>query len=452
MQLIQTVSNQISMLPLPNRLLLAISGGIDSMVLLDVFIKLKHPIEVAHVNYGFREQAHEEEALVRKVCIAHNIPIHVLQLNGYDDLNNSDTSNLQAYAREKRYEFFNGIVENRNLNYIVTAHHALDNIETVFMNILHSTSYKGLRGMQIIEDNIFRPLLDVRKNIIEDYATKYNIAFFNDESNNQSVYKRNFIRNEVLPLIEQQIPSVKKNLQSNINKWKGVVLFYEKMVLNYVHNAIKKTDDIAINYFQIKKVIKSPYAEDLALALLNKYNFTPHQIPELFKLFDAQNGAILENDKFQFIKNNDTITIIDISLKPQKGIKLFQEFPINELIQGKTIIHGDFTFKINVFEINEHSELHHNEKNFYVDIDSFDRNDIVLVRHNISGDYFYPFGLNKKKKLSKFFIDKKIKLHLRNQQIVIKCKDYILCLVGHTIDHRFRITEKTKSVLHISVD
>jgi len=449
--ILTTVQAHIAQIPTPHTFLLAISGGSDSMVLLDIFIKLKATFQVAFVNYGFRSQSNEEQQLVASICHNLNIPFHYLKLNGYESLDKAEDKNLQSFAREARYAFFNKICTQEQLAYIVTAHHALDNIETVLMNILHSSSFLGLRGMNILEKNIFRPLLNISKEDIQAYAEAHKVKYFIDHTNLESQYKRNFLRNEVLPIIEQKIPQVKKNIQNNISNWSHIISFYQKMILNHIHNHTHKDSEKQIEYFKYKRLLRHPYPSDIIHHLLIKYHFNTHQVSEFQKLLEAQNGAILENDYYQFIKDNDRISIVNKA--QQQQLQIYTSINVAELNTHTPIIisQGQLSFECKLIDANTFQKATFNDNNFYINAELLDIDSPLIIRNHIPGDYFYPFGLNKKKKISKYLIDKKVPITERTRQIVIAHKDYILCVLSFGIDHRFRVQDSTQKILHIHI-
>lgn len=453
MNLINHIQKCISKIDLPHTFLLAVSGGSDSMVLLHAFQNLNISFHVAHVNYGFREEAVEEEALVVNFCIKNQIPLHILKLDGYKEMKQGDDQNLQNYARQKRYNFFHSILDAYHLNYIVTAHHALDNVETVLMNIFHSTSFLGLKGMEIVENKIFRPLLHVSKENIESFARENNIIYGIDKSNFSNDYKRNFIRNEIIPSIESKIPTIKQNFQQNLVQWNAVIHFYMQMIENHLKNLIKFDSEKNIYFFKYKKLLKNPFNTDIAQILLHKYHFNQNQVPELMKLFTAKNnGAFIQNNFYRLIKQNEFIYIIEKHSGAQDFV--YDSISMEKLLKGETFRFTSNLGKIQIKFLKNVSqdELNFDAKNFYINADKMNFSEKLILRNVRKGDYFYPFGLNKKKKLSKYFIDLKIPIPLRNIQLVLTNETYILMVVPHSIDHRFACDNATKNVLHISIE
>jgi len=184
------------LLPHQSKLLVAVSGGIDSMVLLQLLSKTNHHLAVAHCNYQLREEADLETKLVKRICLQIGIPIHITKFDTKQKVANSNQS-LQMVARDLRYDFFQKLCDEHRYDFVAMAHHADDNLETILLNFTKGTGIRGMIGISQKNENIIRPLLNFTKAEIEQYATNHSIDFLEDKSNHESDYQRNFIRNEV---------------------------------------------------------------------------------------------------------------------------------------------------------------------------------------------------------------------------------------------------------------
>ena len=265
-----------------DKYLLAVSGGIDSMVLFDLFLKNNINFSVASCNFQLRGKDSDNDLkFVKNICIKNNINFYstVLEVDKFSSMRKIST---QMAARELRYDFFKKILEKYKYSYIVTAHHLDDNIETIIFNFIKSTGYKGLVGIPFNKNKILRPLINISKEEIKDYAVSNNITWRLDKSNNSNKYSRNKIRNEVIPLLKEINPSLGKSLTESLKRIQKlsydikfrIDLFIQKFVDfkdDYIHikkdfiDNIEKYEillfdffqDYGFNYSQIESIIKS---------------------------------------------------------------------------------------------------------------------------------------------------------------------------------------------------
>ncbi len=273
---------------------LAISTGIDSMVLLDIVQKLKNvKIVVAHVNHHRREQSNEEQEFILKYCENNNIKCFV------EELYFNDTKNFQEAARIKRYQFFEKVIKMEQAQYLLTAHHAVDNLETILIRLIKSSSHKGYAGIEKIQKHndyyIYRPLLNLTKQDIYDYQKQNNIKFFNDESNDQDDYLRNRIRHNIIPEMEKENPSLYKAIeiyQQHILETNK--LLFEK-INSFINNEVLAQNNI-ISFKQQSFLELSNYLQEQVLfEILKKYNLSKTLIEELIDQIKSNKNTIINN-------------------------------------------------------------------------------------------------------------------------------------------------------------
>lgn len=422
------------------KFLLAVSGGVDSMVLLDCFYRLGYDIEVAHVNYGFRPEADQEQSLVEKHCKDRNIPFHLLRLDGYQGLKEHEENNLQAYARQKRYHFFSELLQKGRLDIIVTAHHANDNVETVLFNFFKGSGYKGIGGMKKLQGHIFRPFLDIFRDEIEGYAHQHQVSYAMDSSNFQSTYTRNFIRNEVIPLLANRFPNLVRNIAGNMERTREINDYYHTFLTARKNLVIRKDGRSTI--IDIPRLNREKYANDLKLMLLDEYGFGAAQLGEFNKLINARNSAQMSNERFTWIKSHQSV-IVDDKDTDHGEVFVIHNVDLNDGLHIK-IKSTRYAFQI---ENGEHNSHVFKEGSLVFDLEKIEFP--VLIRKVQPGDYFYPLGLNKKKKVRKFLLDEKIPVHLREDTYILVAGDKVLGVMEHRIDHRVRVTRLTRKVLKI---
>ena len=211
-----------------DKVLIGVSGGPDSITLLNTLYKLGYNICTAHINHGIRENADNDEKFVREFCEERNIPCFVKKVK-LKELESDMT--LEELGRKIRYDFFDEIMKQENCTKIATAHNANDNAETVLMNIIRGSGMSGLKGIEISRGNIIRPLLEVTRREIEEYCEKENLNPCHDESNDEAIYTRNKVRLELIPYIENNINS---NVVNNINRMSEIISDEEEYINNQV--------------------------------------------------------------------------------------------------------------------------------------------------------------------------------------------------------------------------
>ena len=410
------------------KLLVAVSGGVDSMVLCDLLVKAKMNFSVAHCNFQLRgKNSEEDEEFIRNYCDENKIPFFAEKFNvkQYKESGNYST---QMAARELRYNWFNGLISEYQFDYLLTAHHLNDSLETFLINLSRGTGINGLKGIRNQESQILRPLLPYSKAQILQYAVKYNLQWREDKSNSETDYVRNKIRHQIVPILEEIHPQFLQNFSNTLS-----ILRDENQI---IHQHIKLTKNQLLH---IEKDYISILIEDLLkLNPLSSYlhylfsEFGFQHPDEIEKILHSENGEI-QSKTHRLIKNRKELMLIDI-------------------------ISNDFEFE---FELNPEEIL---EKPLYLKLlesemrdltahESFDYDKIkfpLRLRKRKTGDIFFPFGMKGSKKLSKFFKDEKYsKLEKENAWLLVDDEDRIVYLVGKRMDERFKITKHTHKFLNI---
>ena len=419
-----------------DRLLLAVSGGVDSVVLCDLCRSAGFSFEIAHVNFQLRgEDSVLDECFVKGLAEHYRVPFHLKKADtaGYDD---SHKVSVQVAARQLRYQWFNELLEN-GPRYLLTAHHADDNVETVLMNFFRGTGITGLRGMVAKHDNIVRPLLFASKKEIIDHAKEKKLSWREDISNASDKYSRNYFRNAVIPMVYKIFPEVESNLAHNISRFAGVEELYLQAVDLHKKKLLElKGNEVHIPVLKLKKI--SPL-HTVLFEVINKYNFTPHQLNEVIHLLDGEQGSFVQSPTHRIIKNRNWLIIAPKQTENAVHIIIGDgdkevNFPggVMKMENGTSdLIHFAIDAQV--------AELDHRRIKFP-----------LLLRKWKAGDYFYPLGMKKKKKVSRFLIDQKLSRTDKEKLYVLESDKKICWVVGMRIDERFKITASTTKVLKIS--
>lgn len=427
MQIEKSVENSFYEKGMNKKYLLAMSGGIDSTVLFDMMQHLGLNFAVAHVNYGLRGEASDlDERWVYKLCQLNNVKCYTKKIDVAEyKLHHNEST--QSAARILRYEWFLALRETLGYDYLISAHHLDDSIETFFINLLRGTGLRGLTGIEN-NDTILRPLLTVSKQDILSYAKAKNLEWREDESNAEDVYLRNKIRNNIIPAFKRLNPNFNANFLKTLDFLKDDVMILEEYVCQIKSNIFIKKDRWYEVDIQSLKLLNS---DSLIFYLFESYGF---KFPkEIMKLMDGKESAEIVSNTHRLIKNREKLILI-------KNLeKVGNNFKINDLKEIFYPIHIKFHIKKEKPKDNS-TLLDFNKVKFP-----------LSLRLRQSGDMFYPKGMNgKSKKISKFFKDLKLsKIEKENTWLLCDADDQIIWVVGKRFDERFLQTKETTKWLEI---
>ncbi len=417
-----------------DKLLLAVSGGVDSVVLCDLCHKAGYQFVIAHCNFQLRgKESERDEEFVKRLGENYNAEVLVKHFETEQYAKENKLS-VQEAARDLRYEWFVQVAS----QYILTAHHADDNIETVLMNFFKGTGITGLRGIQPKQSKIVRPLLFAKKEEIIAYAKENNLEWVEDSSNESSKYSRNFFRNEIIPLIEQKIPGAKNNVSANIDRFHDIEKLYHQSIEQQKKKLLEtKGEEIHIPVLKLKKV--SPL-NTIVYEIIKEFNFSPAQVNDVISLLDAENGKYIASSSHRILKNRNWLIIAS------NRNELSREFVVEQDMDKWKMSNGEWRME----EISN-LKFQISNSSLEADLDAKLISFPLLIRKWKTGDYFYPLGMKKKKKLSRFFIDQKLSRTEKEKVWVVEMNKKIIWVVGHRIDDRFKITPSTKNVLKLSL-
>jgi tRNA(Ile)-lysidine synthase len=465
-----------------DQLLLAVSGGVDSVVLCELCKQAGYNFIIAHCNFQLRGKESERDKQF-VIALGHKYGAEVL-VRDFDTEKyaQENKKGIQEAARDLRYEWFGEIVSRQSsvvsrqsvpqsgrnrkneasshvsrltthdpiathhsplTTRLLTAHHADDNIETLMMNFFRGTGLHGLEGIPVSQQYIRRPLLTFWKEELIQFAKENRLEFVEDSSNQLTKYTRNLFRNEIIPLISKVYPQVKTNLRDNINRFHEIQRLYQTSVEEFKRKLCKvKNDEIHIPI----KQLMSHRNRALVFEIISDYGFTERQVDEVIKLADAESGKFIPSPttlhriiKFRnwFIISKDQSADAE-TVVIEEGVKNVQCSMFN--LQFSAVLSDKFAI----------SNFKSQTSIACVDADEITYP--LILRKWKQGDYFYPLGMKKKKKLARFFIDQKLSKTEREKTWVIEMNKKIVWVVGLRIDDRFRITEKTKKILRISLE
>lgn len=429
-----------NLIPNNTKVIVGLSGGMDSMVLLDILISLGYRCTAAHCNFHLRgEESDRDENFVKKWCKSIDIPFTSINFDTKQYAVDRKIS-IEMAARELRYNWFETLRRHHQADFIAVAHHKDDSVETVLLNLIRGTGIKGLTGISPKNGYIVRPLLGISRSEIEKYISERDIPYVTDSTNNEDLYLRNALRLNVLPILEKLNPSVKDTIYRTSKN----VTEAEKVYSDSIQKAIKKAfndNKIDIN---VLKHTASP--RSVLFELLTPYNFTPSTIEDISesinsisgKIFFSERGSYSENKKYRLIKDRNFFLFEEVKEKCEED----ETYSIEEGIRE---INSPINLKIK--ELRAPVEIKYNRHFLYVDAEKIKYP--LKLRKWRTGDWFIPFGMRGRKKLSDYFTDRKFSLKDKDDAWILTSSEDIVWIVGERNDDRFRITEDTKKIIII---
>lgn len=424
------------------RWLLAVSGGVDSVVLTDLCAGAGIPFEVMHMNFQLREtDSLHDEAFVIQLAKQYQVPVHVQRVDTHQEAEQRKTG-IQETARELRYAWFETIRKQRQQAteqrcLIVTAHHADDSIETVCMNFFKGTGIRGLQGIPERNGAIYRPLLRFYKQQLVEYAQEKQLKYREDRTNLETDYTRNYFRNELLPRITAIYPKWQEQLFQNIERMQEAGNLYQQAVHANLANLIEHREAGVVEV-PVLKLLKQYPLRTMVFELIRPYGFGSAQIDEVLKLTRAETGHYIKSSTHRILRNRKWLVIAPL---PTQEIPMVQIEYVEKNIQYRNGVLDFQEFDANAVKIIDDSNT--------AFVDSKLVQFPLLLRRWKPGDYFYPLGGAGKKKINRFLIDRKLSQIEKESVWVLEMQSKIIWVIGQRIDHRFRVTPSTQKILQI---
>lgn len=435
-----------------DKLLLAVSGGVDSVVLCELCRQAGFSFVIAHCNFQLRgDESERDEIFVKQLAGKYDVQMFIKRFDT-EACALKNRMSIQEAARALRYEWFAVIMdEERKVtdigqlssatghppSVVLTAHHADDNIETVLMNFFRGTGLTGMGGIPAMNDRIRRPLLPFFKEELVQFARAHQLEWVEDSSNELSKYTRNFFRNQIIPAITNVYPQVKTNLQDNIDRFREIARLYQHAVGEIKKKLCRqKGNELHIPVKQLLAMNNRA----LVYEIIKDVGFSEKQVDEVFKLADSESGRYIESSagNYRIIRHRHWLIISPV--KSTEAINIIIE-PADKLIN----------YPGGQLRIEQTANLQLPTSNLVACLDAKQVSYPLLLRPWKAGDYFYPLGMKKKKKLSRFFIDQKLSKTEKENIWVIEMNRKIAWVVGHRIDDRFKITDKTTQQIRMTI-
>ena len=401
-----------------DKILVALSGGADSVALTRILITLGYHCEAAHCNFELRgEESDRDEDFVRNFCRSLNIKCHSIHFETRRYAAQQSIS-IEMAARELRYNWFSKICEESDCQVVAVAHHKDDSVETMLLNLIRGTGINGLLGIRPKNGNVVRPLLCASRQEVVEYLHRMNQTYVTDSTNLEDEYTRNKIRLNLLPLMEEINPSVKDGLVKTASYLNDISKVYQQAIKESI-DRIFITPEKEIS---IEKLMNEPAPQALLFEVLFPLGFNSTQVEEVYGSLNGQPGKRFISSQWQVVKDRDLLLIEKVKTANDKPLITFEEV----LLTKEFVIPKDKNtacFDANKFK------------------------GVISIRKWEKGDYFIPFGMKGKKLVSDFMTDSKFSLLKKEQQWVLSCNDQIAWLIGERTDNRFRIDDSTQKVI-----
>ncbi len=424
-----------------DKLLLAFSGGADSVCLAEFLLRGGYDFSLVHINFQLRASASDnDQQFCEQYAEKNNLKIHICKFDTLEFAKQNKFS-IEEAARELRYDKFRELAKEQNYSRILTAHHADDNIETLLINFTAGTGIRGIAGIQPLNGIIARPLLFASKQMLLNYCETNNIQFCTDQSNNDERFIRNKIRHKILPVLRELNPSLTDTSVRNFENFSEAKIIYNNAVEAIKKDVCKKTAEAEL-LIDIQKLSAIETPKTILYEILYPYGFSVSTIKDVYQSIKAESGRVFHSKKYTLLRDRKKFEL-RLKTQSEQEVILLKSVDCEEL--------GKLPFSLEVLSKSQVSYNKGNSKTVFVDLEKLK---FPLIYRSVkNGDKFRPLGMRGKKLLSKYFIDNKFS-YFQKQEARVLCdsNDDIIYLIGSRLSDDYKITETTSKVLKITLD
>lgn len=421
-----------------DRILLGVSGGIDSICMFHLFRELNYAIAIAHCNFQLRgSESDLDEEFVQDLAEQFDIPFFSQKFDTVEVSERQGIS-IQMAARDLRYEWFEEIRDTYNYNYIGIAHNSDDVVETFLINLSRGSGIKGFSGIKPKTGKIIRPILFASRHEIERFIDENNYAYREDSSNQSTKYSRNLVRHEIIPLFEKINPNFRSTVIENISKLKDTEEIYLKHITNIKETLIREKDGYLL--IGLEKLSELNPLETILFELIKPFGFSAAQVKDIIKSFDSIPGKQFHSATHRIIRDREDLIIEELSSMHANNYYIDSQ---------ADIIENPIKLKITTTQIDDDFEIDKSRNIGYFDMDNIEFP--LVLRKWEKGDYFMPLGMKNLKKLSDFFIDSKLSIAEKEKVWILESLNKIIWVMGYRIDERFKVNTTTKNLLIVEI-
>ncbi len=438
LQALQSYIVQEKLFTKADKLVLAVSSGVDSMVMLKLFQQLDYDFVVAHCNFRLRGiESDSEEIFLQDYCSEHGIELFVKHFDTreYADL---EGISIEMAARKLRYDWFCELMQELSFSWIATAHHQDDLIETMLINLSRGTGIRGLTGIQPKNGSIIRPLLFASRNEILAYAAEKRIFYKNDSSNDELIYQRNIIRHKIIPEFEEINPAFRRNAAKTASILNQTDRIYSQKI-NEVKTKVVVQEGNVVKIL-IAKLKEENQAVTVLFEILHPFGFNAAQVQEIYEAMDAEAGKIFYAPEHRLVKDRDCFIITTNFEK-----ELSRYYVEDDCLEIVDPLHLQFEVILRTpdFKLSRNLRV--------VDLDYDLLQFPLIIKKWEQGEYFQPLGMSGMKKISDFFIDEKLSIPEKEAAWILYSGKKVVWIIGKRIDDRYKITSKSQKIFQITI-
>lgn len=420
------------------KILVAVSGGVDSVVLLHLLKQMEIDCAIAHCNFHLRgDESDGDFEFVKALAEQYGIPFYSKDFNTKEYASENKQS-IEMAARELRYEWFEQLRELFSYNYIAVGHHADDVAETVLINLARGTGIHGLTGIKAKLGKIIRPLLPFTRMELEAYAKENNLQYREDSTNKETDFVRNKIRHHIIPVLEEINPSIRKTMTENVARFREVEQIYNDVIEeNRLHLVFQHDDQLMIS---IQRLQELPSPSSHLFEILSPFGFHHRDVKMITKSLDSISGKRFYSSTHQLLRDRKYLILSKL-----------EELDQNKYEIAEADCKMDIPIEMEALFINRTPDFKFPTS---PKIACFDANKLkfpLLIRKWKEGDQFRPIGMKGTKKVSDYFIDKKFSLSDKENTWLLCSGERIMWVVGHRMDDRFKITDKTTKIYRLEL-
>jgi tRNA(Ile)-lysidine synthase len=420
------------------KILVAVSGGIDSVVLLQMLLKMEVNCAIAHCNFHLRgDESDGDFEFVKNLAKQYNLPFYSKDFDtkAYAE---SNKLSIEMAARELRYEWFNQILELENYQYIAVGHHADDVAETVLINLIRGTGIHGLTGIKSKLGKIIRPLLPFTRKELEEFAESEGLHYREDSTNRETDFVRNKIRHQVIPVLEQINPAIRKTMSENVQRFKEVEQIYNDVIEeNRLHLVFQRENQLLISIARLQEL---PSPSSHLFEILSPYGFHHRDVRMIAKSLDSISGKRFFSSTHQILRDRKYLILSELEENDANEYLLEEK---SGLIEFPIEMEASFIDRTPNFKFPTNPEI--------ACLDASKLKFPLKLRKWQKGDSFRPIGMKGNKKISDFFIDQKFSLQDKENTWLLISGDRIAWVVGHRLDDRFKITQETTKIFSLEL-
>ncbi|MEA3505295.1 MAG: tRNA lysidine(34) synthetase TilS [Bacteroidota bacterium] len=421
-----------------SKVLLTVSGGVDSVVMLDLFSKAQFAFSIAHCNFNLRgDESDNDQKFVEELAKKYNVELFLKSFDtaGYASENGVS---IEMAARDLRYDWFNVLSVENDFELIATGHHLDDQLETFFINLFRGTGISGLHGILPKKNNVIRPLLFAYRDEIEKYAADNNLEFREDSSNTSFKHFRNKIRHKLMPVLSDIDKNSKSMFNNNIARFRETEMLLNSFIEEKKNSIVSEKD--GAKYIEIESLINISGKKTFLFQILKQYGFNYDVVSNVIDSINKESGKIFYSAKYRLVRDRDFLVLTPINHHQSSCFAIYDEEQIIDCGVKLNIIKQPFTKNTVISTNKDMGMVDYNKLKFP-----------LVVRKWIKGDKFRPLGMKGMKKLSDYFVDNKFSLIDKENTWIIESDGKIVWVIGNRLDDRFKITPKTKQILTIEI-